>query len=88
MMHTPQALYNALKENLDEIELQIKHIKNDIAREYKPEERDKINVWYWTYRTDGRPVLSELLCAKASVLSAMAGLQTGEAKLRRTVSGR
>lgn len=85
-MHTSQTLYDALRANLAEIEMQINHIKNDIAREYKPEERDKINVWYWTYGTDGKPVLMELLCAKAQVLSAMASLRVEQTTSR--VGGR
>lgn len=78
MMHNMSGLYDQLRANLVEIELQIKHIKNDIALEYKPEERDKINVWYWTYRSDGKPVLMDLLVAKAQILSGMAALKAAD----------
>ena len=75
MMPTDQALHDALRQSLSEIEMQIKHIQNDIAKDYKPEERDKINVWYWTYDVSGKPVLHDLLVAKAQLISAMANLK-------------
>lgn len=69
------ALVNELRATLNEIEEQIKHIKNDIKNEYPEDVREKINVWYWTYRPNGKPVLEELLIAKAQCLSAIASLQ-------------
>ncbi len=74
-MHSADALYDALRQNLADIELQIKHIKNGIALAYPEEQRDKINVWFWTQRTDGKYVLEDMLLAKAQVLNAMAVLK-------------
>lgn len=74
-----QALEAELRLSLSEIEMQIKHIKNDIAREYEPSMRSKINVWYWTRHVDGRYVLEGLLVAKANVLSAMVALRARSA---------
>lgn len=77
-MHNVGTLYDQLRSNLTEIELQIKHIKNDIARQYPEDQQPKINVWYWTYRPDGKPVLEDLLIAKANVVSAMANLKAAD----------
>lgn len=78
MMHNMGGLYDQLRTSLSEIDMQIKHVKNDIARQYPEEEREKINVWYWTYRGDGKPVLEDLLIARANLLSAMANLKAAD----------
>lgn len=72
------SLVNELRSNLAEIEMQIKHIKNDIAREYPEDQQPKINVWYWTRYTNGQYVLTDLLVAKAHILSSIANLQAGQ----------
>lgn len=72
------SLVGELRTSLSEIDLQIKHVKNDIARQYPEEEREKINVWYWTYDTSGKPVLHDLLIARAYLLSAIANLQAAQ----------
>ena len=74
------SLVNELRVALGEIDMQIKHIKNDIAREYPEDQQPKINVWYWTYRPDGKPVLEELLIARANLLSSIANLQASATK--------
>jgi len=80
--HTNQTLYDEVNRTLIEIDMQIKHIKNDIAREYPEEQRDKINVWYWTRNVDGSYVLADLLVARAQCITAMATLQANRARIR------
>lgn len=75
MMHTDQALYDALRQNLAEVELQIKHIKNDIALQYPEDKRDKLNVWYWMRKVDGQYVLEDMILAKSNILAGMAALK-------------
>lgn len=79
MMPTASAIYTELARSLQEVELQIKHVKNDIAIQYPPEKRDSLNVWYWTRNPDGTYVLADLLCAKASIVSSMANLKAADA---------
>lgn len=90
MLPTTQALYEALRANLAEIEMQIKHIKNDIALQYPEEDRDKINVWYWMQKPNGTYVLEEMLAAKAQILSGMAALKAADvaSKAASSVLGR
>lgn len=83
MMHTFQTLYDECQATLVAIDMQIKHIKNDIARDYPEEDREKINVWYWTRYPDGTYVLAGLLEARASCLAAMAGLRVAQAESRK-----
>lgn len=64
-----------LRQSLSEIEMQIKHVKNDMKNEYPNEMRERINVWYWTRRPDGRYILEDLLVAKAHLLSSIANLE-------------
>ncbi len=63
--------------------MQIKHIKNDIKNEYPEEQREKINVWFWTRYPDGKYVLADLLVARADCLSAMARLRASRADAAR-----
>ena len=88
MMHTTQALYDQLRASLAEIEMQISHVKNDIKNEYPEAMRDKINVWYWTLRPDGRYVLEDLLVAKAQITVAMANLKAADLTSKRPVAKR
>lgn len=74
------SLVNELRSSLNEIDLQIKHIKNDIAQSYPEEQHIKLNVWYWTYGSNGKPVLHDLLVARANILAAIANLQASGAK--------
>lgn len=68
-------MMSELRQSLSEIELQIKNIKNDIKLEYPHEYRERINVWYWTRRPDGRYILEDLLVAKANLLASIANLE-------------
>lgn len=83
MMHNFQTLYDELQRTLGDIDMQIKHIKNDIKLQYPEEEREKINVWFWTRNTDGSYVLADLLVARADTLAAMARLRVAQAEGRR-----
>ena len=56
MMHSMGGLYDQLRTSLLEIDRQIKHVKDDITQQYPEEERDKIDIWYGTYRRDGKHV--------------------------------
>lgn len=82
MMHTNQALYDHLRSTLAEVEIQIKHVKNDIALQYPEQDREKLNVWYWTRKPNGDYVLADLLIAKAQIVSAMATLKAAEVTSR------
>lgn len=82
-MHNINTLYDEINKALLEIDLQIKHVKNDIAREYPEEQREKINVWYWTRFTSGEYVLADLLVARARCLTAMAELRVEASASRR-----
>jgi hypothetical protein len=82
-MHNLTTLYDAVNVSLNEIDMQIKHVKNDIARDYPEDQRDKINVWYWTRHTDGTYVLADLLVARARCLAAMAELRVEMSASRR-----
>lgn len=77
------SLLNELQRTLHDIDMQIKHIKNDIKNEYPEEQREKINVWFWTRYPDGKYVLADLLVARADTLSAMARLRVAQAESRR-----
>lgn len=81
-MHTIPTLYDEVNRALIEIDLQIKHVKNDIKREYPEDQQEKINVWYWTRNPDGTYVLADLLVARARLLSAMAELRVASIKKR------
>ncbi|HMT68962.1 MAG TPA: hypothetical protein PKD16_02305 [Saprospiraceae bacterium] len=81
------SLLNELQRTLQDIDMQIKHIKNDIKNEYPEEQREKINVWFWTRYPDGLVcrycVLADLLVARADCLSAMARLRASRADAAR-----
>jgi len=77
------SLLNELQRTLQDIDMQIKHIKNDIKNEYPEEQREKINVWFWTRYPDGKDVLADLLVARADCLSAMARLRASRADAAR-----
>ncbi len=77
------SLLNELQRTLQDIDMQIKHIKNDIKNEYPEEQREKINVWFWTRYPDGKYVLADLLVARADCLSAMARLRASRADAAR-----
>lgn len=81
-MHNVTGLYDQLRANLVEIEMQIKHMKNDIARDYPKVDKDKLNVWYWLRNADGSYVLADMLAAKAQLLSAMATLKAADMQQR------
>lgn len=78
MMHTTTMLYDELVKTLRDIDLQTKHIKNDIALQYPEQDRAKINVWFWTRLPDGRYVLEDMLAARAQILSGMAALKAAD----------
>lgn len=78
MMHNTTGLYDALRSSLAEIDMQIKHVKNDIQREYPEVDKDKLNVWYWLRKPDGSYVLEDLLTARANLIAAMANLKAAD----------
>lgn len=82
-MHNLTTLYDELNKTLIDIDTQIKHIKNDIKNQYPEEQREKINVWFWTRNVDGSYVLADLLVARADCLSAMARIRVSIADGRR-----
>jgi hypothetical protein len=81
-MHTTNTLYDELSRALIEVDKQIKHVKEPIRQSYPEEKRDRINVWYWTFGQDGKPILSDLLCARAQILNGMAVLKAATVKGR------
>lgn len=88
MMHTTQTLYNELTATLADVDMQIKHIKNDIKMQYPDVDPDKLNVWFWTRNADGSYVLERLLAARAQLVSAMAGLRAADLSAKTPVTRR
>lgn len=82
-MHNLTTLYDELNRTLLDIDTQIKHIKNDLKNDYPEEQREKINVWFWTRYPDGKYVLADLLVARADCLSAMARIRVSIAESRK-----
>ena len=70
-----QDLYDEAAQTLTEVDTQIKAIKNDISLNYPEENRDKVNVWYWTRDDKGSYLLSGLLVARANLISTMSNLK-------------
>lgn len=77
-MHNLAGIYDQLRVSLSEIDMQIKHVKNDIQRDYPEVDKDKLNVWYWLRKPNGDYVLADLLVARAGILSAMANLKAAD----------
>lgn len=78
MMHNTAGLYNLLKENLAQINSQIASITNDVEKQIAVlPYPDMVTVYQWKNR-DGTFVLTDLLAAKAQILSAMAALKAAD----------
>jgi hypothetical protein len=88
MMHTTQALYDELRATLSEIDKQIEVIKTTTRQfpyDVEPVDADQIYKWR---NTDGKPVLSDMLLARANTLSGMAALKVADAGNRGPGRGR
>ena len=82
------SLLNELQRTLQDIDMQIRLVHHRVQRvldknEYPEEQREKINVWFWTRYPDGKYVLADLLVARADCLSAMARLRASRADAAR-----
>lgn len=75
MMHTAQNLYDNLGRHLLELNKQLDAVQKDVEKSIGVlPYPDQVSVYDMKTR-DGRPVLAELMVAKAQVLSAMANLK-------------
>jgi hypothetical protein len=78
MMHTSQALYDAMRSHLSTIDSQIDAIRRDFENSGPIHHTKQESDIYRLKHMDGTYVLSELLAAKAQMLSGMAALKAAD----------
>lgn len=77
-MHHAETIYNNLGDTLLEINKQIDQVTKDAEHYIAGLPYPKETTVYMIKDTSGRPVLTDLLMAKANCLSAMARLKVAE----------
>lgn len=82
IMHNTSSLYQMLKEELLQINQQLAAAAKDAERfiDRESEHLDPGTTIYDIKNSDGSFILSDMICAKAQVLSAMANLKASEGK--------
>lgn len=78
MMHSTQALYDATRSCLVELDQQIEAVKKQAALRLPIHEEPPPGFVYSMFNRDGVPVMQDLLVAKAHCLSALASLKASE----------
>jgi hypothetical protein len=78
MMHTTQALYDALNAHNLVLDKQIENVTKEAEKHIGEWPYAEGQTVYDQRTRDGKPVLAELLAAKAQVLSGMAVLKAAD----------
>lgn len=78
MMHTTDALYTQLHMAHIELDRQISSVRDRILMQQPDNQAVDPNVFYRAQYPDGKFMLSELLAAKAQLLSGMAALKAAD----------
>lgn len=88
MFHTAQNLYDNLANLLLEINKQIDSVKVETVKKIQAQPYPDLVTVYDMREQSGRPVLADLLVAKAQVLSGMAALKTADGPSKPPAAGR
>lgn len=81
-MHTTQTLYDELSQMLVVINAQVDSVVKELERRIGALPDAQRSSVYAQRTTDGKPVLAELLVAKATILSGMARLKAADIESR------